>query len=157
MSTTDVPGARAANHDVLAMGCWAEHDDGSLIFVESTEADTVVYSIFDVAITPVIEYRDAMPVTGFQARFSWRPDDDDDDDVKWTWHDKTPFPWERVMEHFPPGTRNASAKATMSAAQRVARSLDLRAEPLRERALARPGQAVGMMERIRNAVEALRG
>jgi hypothetical protein len=27
MSTHDVPGAKAENHDVLAMGCWAEHAD----------------------------------------------------------------------------------------------------------------------------------
>jgi hypothetical protein len=153
MSTTDVPGAKSVNHDVLAMGCWAEHEDGSLIFVESTEGGNVVYSIFDVAAQPIVEYRDAMPEKGFQKRFSWHSKDD----VKWTWHDKTAFPWERVMEHFPPGSRNASAVGTMSAAQRVARSLDLRAEPLRERAVTRPGQAIGMMERIRNAVDALRG
>lgn len=31
MSTNDVPGAKTENRDVLAMGCWAEHEDGSLI------------------------------------------------------------------------------------------------------------------------------
>jgi len=134
------------------MGCWAEHEDGSLIFVESVEAGTVVYSIFDITAVPVVEYRDAMPEKGFQKRFSWRGKGD-----VWTWHDKSPFPWERVMESFPPGTRHASAVATMSAAARVARSLNLRAEPLRERAITVPGEAVGMMQRIRNAVEALRG
>jgi hypothetical protein len=161
MSTNDVPGAIPAHKDKLAMGCWAEHEDGSLIFVESTEADSVVYSIFDVAAVPIVEYRDAMPIKGFQRRFSWSGKDATTTklpaDVKWTWHDKTAFPWERVMEHFPPGSRNASATATMSAAERVARSLDLRAEPLRERALTRPGQAIGMMARIRDAVAALRG
>lgn len=49
MSTNDVPGANPKNADVLAMGCWAEHEDGSLIFVESVEGGTVVYSIFDIA------------------------------------------------------------------------------------------------------------
>jgi hypothetical protein len=150
MSTTDVPGAKAGNHDALAMGCWAEHADGSLIFVESVEASTVVYSIFDIAADPVVEYRDAMPDKGFQRRFSWRAKDD----VKWTWHDKSPFPWDRVMQNFPPGTRHASAGATVSAAERVARSLDLRAEPLRERVVTQPGQALGMMERLRAAVDA---
>jgi len=75
MSTNDVPGAKPENHDVLAMGAWAEHDDGSLIFVEAVEAGTVVYSIFDVQ-DPPVEYRDAMPETGFKERFSWRPGDD---------------------------------------------------------------------------------
>jgi hypothetical protein len=125
MSTTDVPGAKSANNDVLAMGCWAEHEDGSLIFVESVEAGTVVYSMFDVSAEPVVEYRDAMPEKGFAKRFSWLGKND----VKWTWHDKTAFPWERVMEHFPPGSRTASAGATMSTAARVARHPSLRGGP----------------------------
>jgi hypothetical protein len=50
MSTNDVPGARAENHDQLAIGCWAEHDDGSLVLVESTEAGRVIFSVFDLAL-----------------------------------------------------------------------------------------------------------
>lgn len=153
MSTSDVPGARSANADTLAMGCWAEHDDGSLIFVESVESGSVVYSIFDLEPEPVVEYRDAMPEAGFKRRFSFP----NKDGLHWTWHDKTPFPWERVMQNFRPGTRHASAEATMTAAQRVAESLALRAERVRERTVATPaGQAVGMMQRIHNAIDALR-
>ena len=36
MSTNDVPGAKAANGDELAALNWAEHDDGSYIFVLGT-------------------------------------------------------------------------------------------------------------------------
>ena len=159
MSTHDVPGARPENRDVLAMGCWAEHDDGSLILVESVEGGTVVYSIFDVSRDPVVEYRDAMPEAGFKNRFSWKPDADDDDNLVWTWHDKTLFPWERVMRDFPAGTRHASAVAVMTAAERVARSLDLRAGEVRRREYAQPGShrtGRTIMERLRDAVDALR-
>jgi len=38
MSTNDVPGAKAANNDALAMGCWAEHADGSLILMGKQKA-----------------------------------------------------------------------------------------------------------------------
>lgn len=137
MSTNDVPGAKAANRDFLAMGCWAEHDDGSLILVEAVEAGRVIYSIFDIAEDPPVEYRDAMPEPVFKDRYSWRPDTDDDS-IRWTWHDKTPFDWDRVMGQFPSGQRHVSAVAQLSAAQRVARSLDLRAEAVRERQEARP-------------------
>ena len=49
MSTNDVPGANPANRDELAMGAWAEHADGSLIFVESTEGGTCIYEVFDLS------------------------------------------------------------------------------------------------------------
>lgn len=159
MSTNDVPGANPANRDVLAMGCWAEHEDGSLVLVEAVEAGTVVYSIFDVANTPT-EYRDAMPEQTFKDRFSWRPDDDDDaTNIKWVWHDKTAFPWSRVMANFPPGPRQPSAEAHMTAAQRIAESLGLRAGRVRERQQVQPTmqRAAGkIMEGILEAVAALR-
>lgn len=122
MATTDVPGANAANGDALAMGCWAEHADKSLIFVESTEAGRVVYSLFDVSRDPALEFRDAMPEAGFKKAFSW-PNAAGE---KWTWHDKTPFPWDRVMKDFPAGTRVASAGALSTAAQRIADRMGLR-------------------------------
>lgn len=162
MSTHDVPGARPENRDVLAMGCWAEHDDGSLIFVEAVEAGRVVYSIFDVQSDPPVEYRDAMPESVFQDRFSWRPESDDADDdldIRWTWHDKTPFPWERVMADFPAGQRHPSAAAELTAAARVARSLNLRAEQVQARHRDRPTlqrAATTIMRGIREAVEAVR-
>ncbi len=127
MSTHDVPGAKAENKDELTMGCWAEHEDGSLVFVEGVEGGDVVYSMFDVQTDPPVEYRDAMPRDGFVSQFSWPTVDD----IEWTWHDKTSFPWDRVMENFPSGTRAPSAAQTLSAAQRVAQSLDLQAQELR--------------------------
>jgi hypothetical protein len=124
MSTNDVPGANPDNNDELAMGCWAEHTDGSLIFVESTEADRVVYSIFDMSRTPPVEYRDAMPTDTFEDRFSREADEG-----PWTWHDKTPFDWDRVIKAgVPDGVRAAFADHTLNAARRVADSLRLRAE-----------------------------
>lgn len=126
MSTNDVPGAKASNKDELAMGCWAEHEDGSLIFVEGTEGATIVYCIFDVSKEPVVQYRDAMPEASFKSTFSWGPKAAAG--VKWTWHDKTPFDWKRVMSRFPDGQGHASADGTMSAAERVAESLRLRGQ-----------------------------
>jgi hypothetical protein len=128
MSTNDVPGANDDNGDTLHHGCWAEHSDGSLIFVESTEANRVVYSIFDTNRRPFVEYRDAMPVATFEQRFGR-------DSVvgPWTWHDKTPFDWDRVIKAgFPDGVRHAFAADTLSAAQRVAESLQLRGEETRD-------------------------
>lgn len=159
MSTNDVPGFNPRNRDKLAMGAWAEHEDGSLIVVESVEAGTVVYSIFDVARKPPVEYRDAMPEDGFKARFSWRPEDDDDDEnIKWTWHDKTLFPWDRVMRDFPSGVRRVSADDELNAAQRVAESLNLRAEQVRDREIVKPSlqrAATQIMEGIKEAIRSL--
>lgn len=152
MSTHDVPGAKAKNADVLAMGCWAEHTDGSLILVEAVEAGTVVYSIFDVQHD--VEYRDAMPEAGFKTRFSWPTPDD----IEWVWHDKTPFPWSKVMADFPSGSRSPSAVATLTAAQKVAQSLDLQAERVRERHEEVPTEQVAarsIMGRITDAVSRL--
>lgn len=155
MATDDVPGANPANADRLAMGCWAEHADGSLIFVESVEGGSVVYSIFDVAHDPPVEYRDAMPEVGFKKAFSWKAGSTE----HWTWHDKTPFDWMRVMRDFPAGQRHASAAGHMTAAQRVAASLNLRAESVRDRQVEKPTlqrAASKIMEGIKEAIESLR-
>lgn len=123
MSTNDVPGAKTQNKDVLAMGCWAEHEDGSLIFVESVEGGRVVYVIFDMAQTPPIEYRDAVAEKAFKADFSWKGGKD----IKWTWHDKTPFPWERIIDAGGRGGPGyASADHLMTAAEQVAKSRKMR-------------------------------
>lgn len=124
MSTNDVPGANPDNNDELAMGCWAEHDDESLILVESTEGSRVIYSIFDMAKSPPIEYRDAMSTVAFEKAFGR-----DADVGPWTWHDKTPFPWDRVIKAgVPDGVRHVSASDQLSAARRVADSLKLRGD-----------------------------
>lgn len=135
MSTNDVPGAVASNRDELGIGCWAEHEDGSLIFVESTENGRVIYSIFDMRKNgDIVEYRDAMKEKAFKKHFSWKPEADDDEElegIKWTWHDKTPFPWDRVIaEGAKDGPRFTHADQLLSAAEKVARSRELRGVPL---------------------------
>ena len=126
MSTNDVPGSNPANRDELGVGCWAEHEDGSLIFVESTEGGRVIYSIFDTAENPIIEYRDSMAEGAFKKQFSWKPDDGKAKD-RWTWHDKTPFPWDRVIKKGArDGRRDASADDTLTAAARVRKSREIR-------------------------------
>lgn len=155
MSTNDVPGAKSQNNDTLALGAWAEHADGSLIFVESVEAGKVVYSMFDLSRNPPIEYRDAMPEDGFKTQFSWP----NKDDIRWTWHDKTPFDWARVMGQFPSGMKHASAANELSAAARIAESLDLKAEAVRERQYERPTMqraATQIMTGIRTAIAAIK-
>lgn len=149
MSTNDVPGAKTTNNDVLAMGCWAEHSDGSLILVEGVEGGRVIYSIFDTE--KGVEYRDAMSEKGFKDLFSWKPAKTDS--IRWTWHDKTPFAWDRVLGEFSSGQRHVSAQAQLSAAAQVAESLDLRAEKID---VNRVGNARTMLSRLSDAVEAFR-
>jgi len=160
VSTNDVPGANPKNADVLALGCWAEHEDGSLILVESVEAGTAVYSIFDVGQDPPVEYRDAMQEKGFKERFSWTPEKakKDKGTIKWTWHDKTPFPWQKVMRDFPAGQRQVSAGGLLNAAQRVAESLKLRADKVRTRPESPAFQraATKIMEGIKDAILSLK-
>lgn len=123
MSTNDVPGANPSNGDQLGMGCWAEHADGSLIFVESTEGSRVIYSIFDMSKEPPVEYRDAMPESSFKVTFTWDPKGKKSANEKWTWHDKTPFPWDKIIKAgVVDGPRYPSADHLMSAAERVVAS-----------------------------------
>lgn len=165
MSTNDVPGANPANRDVLAMGCWAEHADGSLMFVESTEGDRVIYSMFDMMKSPPIEYRDAIPEATFKSNFSWQPLGTRTHapiaGVKWTWHDKTPFPWDRVIKAGAmDGSRDAFAEHTMSAAERVAESLKLRgaavARDLRHRGQTVSKRSGAIWDKIGRALNELR-
>ena len=139
MSTNDVPGANPANRDELGIGSWAEHQDGSLIFVQGTENDTVVYSMFDLTKQPLIEWRDMMPIGDFEIMFSCsakdihKPvSDSKGRSIKkeqWTWHDKTAFPWDRVIKAGAmSGAKFASAADVMSAAERIAQNLHLRAK-----------------------------
>lgn len=135
MATHDVPGANPANADVLAAGCWAEHEDGSLIYVKGTENDQVVYEIYDLAQDPPVYYQDAMREDAFKKQFSWKPMNPANP-IKWAWHDKTPFPWSRVMKTFDkPTPVHADVHDTLSAAARVAQSLRLRAHKLTEEEL----------------------
>lgn len=125
MSTNDVPGYNPAHNDELAMGCWAEHSDGSLLLVQSTEGGRVVYMMFDVT-DGVTEYRDAMPEKQFKSTFSWSSDKKKITS-KWTWHDKTAFPFDRIIKQgSKDGVHFASAEDQLSAAAKVAKSLKLR-------------------------------
>lgn len=162
MSTHDVPGADPAHNDELAAGCWAEHEDGSLIFVKGTEAGQVVYEIYDVGHDPVVFYQDAMRETAFKSQFSWSaPSASPVAGVQWTWHDKTPFPWDRVMKAYSsPVPVPAEATEQLSAASRIAESLKLRAEKLHEadaRSRVDRLEAKGrsILGRIKEAVEVL--
>lgn len=131
MSTNDVPGANPANKDVLAAGSWAEHADGSLLFVKGGEGGQVVYELYDLAQDPPIYYQDAMREQAFNDAFSHPPTGNSTE--KWTWHDKTPFPWSRVMATFAkPKPTHADVHDQLTAAARVAQSLRLRAQRLTE-------------------------
>lgn len=129
MSTNDVPGANPVNNDILKMGSWAEHEDGSLILVKGTENKQVIYEMYDVAHKPVVFYQDAMLEAAFKKAFSFPPVGNSKE--KWTWHDKTTFPWDRVMDKFnKPIPTEANVEEKLTAAQRVAESLNLRAKNL---------------------------
>lgn len=120
MSTNDVPGANPANNDQLAMGCWAESadHDGSYILVESTENGRVIFLIFDTSRQRTIEFRDAMNEEAFKRRFSWNSSDKS---TRWTWHDKTAFPWDVVIKRGArDGTRPAMAADMIEEAGEVA-------------------------------------
>ncbi len=157
MSTNDVPGAKAANRDELSMGCWAEHEDGSLIFVESSEGNRVVFSLFDMAKKPIMEYRTAMPEVNFKKEFTWDPKDKSS--IKWTWHDKTPFNWDRIIgAGFQEGMRYASAGDVLSAAQRIAERLNISGHDLQRSMHDHKVQSVvpaNIMDKIHRALNEL--
>ena len=159
MATADVPGANPANADVLAAGCWAEHSDGSLMYVKGTEGGQVVYELYDLAQDPPVYYQDAMREQAFKDAFSYPPNGKSAD--KWTWHDKTPFPWHRVMKTFDkPRPVHADVHDTLSAAARVAQSLRLRAQKLQPEEVTHlspqevPKGGRGIADRIQRALDA---
>lgn len=124
MSTSDVPGSNPANGDELKTGCWCEHKDGSRLFVEGMEGGLVTYSMFDLSRRPVIEYRDRMAEADFRQRFA----PDQKANRVWTWHDKTPFPWDDVIKQGAQGgARLAGAADQITLARQIADSLSLRA------------------------------
>jgi hypothetical protein len=160
--TNDVPGANPVNADKLDTGCWAEHDDGSLIFIKGVEGDQVVYEIYDLATDPPVYYQDAMREAEFKKAFSAAPVGTSKD--TWKWHDKSAFPWGKVMKTFDkPRPVNADVHDILSAAARVAQSLRLRAQkltpsdvkPSEEQELPKAGQAI--VERIQKAIGVLFG
>ncbi len=124
MSTNDVPGFNPINNDELCMGVWADHEDGSLMLVQSSEGGRIIYTLFDLSADPPLQYNDTMAEKSFKRTYSW-PDSDD----KWTWHDKSPFPWDQVIDAgVQQGPGYASAEALETAAARVAKSRDLKSK-----------------------------
>jgi hypothetical protein len=159
MSTDDVPGANPVNADKLMSGCWAEHDDGSLLYVKGTEGGQVVYELYDLDQDPPVYYQDAMREEAFKDSFSFPPVGKSAE--RWTWHDKTPFPWSRVMKTFDkPRPMHADVHDQISAAARVAQSLRLRAQRLTSehvgsgapRVVSKGGR--GIIERLQRALDA---
>lgn len=161
MSTNDVPGANPAHQDQLATGCWAEHKDGSLLFVKGTEGGQVVYELYDVMQSPPVYYQDAMLEAAFKKAFSHPPTGTSTE--QWTWHDKTPFPWARVMKTFDkPRPVDADVHDTLSAAARVAQSLRLRAQQLSQEDIEKGVDRVvekgrGILGRLQRALDAFVG
>lgn len=160
MSTNDVPGFKPEHHDELAMGCWAEHADDSLLLVESVEGGYVVYSMFDFADGPILEYRDKMAQGAFEKAFSYDPDKDDDDlNVLWIWHDKTPFPWDRIIDKGArPGLRFARGEDYETVAERIARHRKLHAHKFDyQSAVSKAGSATrAIKDKIQRAIGELR-
>lgn len=158
MATDDVPGANPANKDVLSAGCWAEHSDGSLLYVKGTENQQVVYELYDTLHAPPVHYQDAMREEAFKKQFSYPPIGKSAE--KWTWHDKTPFPWTRVMSALDrPMPQAADVVETLSAAARVAEVLRLRAHSTlkadvegQQGSSATKGRAI--LDRLKDAFEA---
>lgn len=160
--TNDVPGANPANFDSLKTGAWAEHDDGSLIFVKGVEGTKVIYEIYDLAQSPPVYYQDAMLEDDFKKAFSVPPTGTSAE--KWSWHDKTPFVWGKVMKTFDkPRPVSADVHDMLSAAARVAQSLRLRAQKLTPEDVAPATEQTGpkagssIIERIQKAIAVLAG
>lgn len=157
MSSNDVPGSNPANNDVLKMGCWAEHKDGSLIFVKSTEGSRVIFEMFDTSHMPVTVFTDAMPLDDFNKHFSYPTKTAD----KWTWHDKTPFDWNRVIKAGArSGTQLASAADQLVAAARIAQALGLVERQFNPDSVAHMVEklgpkAFGILDKIQGAIETL--
>lgn len=152
MSSNDVPGFNPKNSDSLSMGCWAQHEDGSLILVESVEGNRVIFSMFDRSREPIVEYRDAMPENEFKKRFSFDPNaKGGTQSIRWTWRDKTLFPWDLIIKDGAQvGERPVSAADILTAAQRVADSLNMRAREFK------PSRFDGFRERTIQQVGTLR-
>lgn len=122
MCEHDVPGVGKNANEILAAGCWAEHEDGSLIYVKGTEGGRIIYDIFDLSSDPATYFTDAMPETQFKDFYSW--DSTKTGSIKWTWHDKTPFPWDKVIKNVKkPTPQFVNIDDYVSAAKKVFDSL----------------------------------
>jgi hypothetical protein len=158
MATTAVPGADPRNLDDLSVGCWAEDAKGtSLIHVIGHEGGSVIFQLYDLEQDPPLFYQDAMLEKEFKGFFSVPPIGTSE--VRWTWHDKTTFDWNRVMKRLSMKTPNyADVEDQLTITQKIAQTLGMRGRRLaQEDVTARSGErrdrVVGIMERIADAIE----
>jgi hypothetical protein len=71
----------------------------------------------------------------FKKAFSWKSGEAVTAD-RWTWHDKTPFDWDRVIKAGArPGLKYPSAADQLTAARRVAEALKLKAHAVAKEGL----------------------
>lgn len=157
MATLDVPGANPANKDYLSPLNWAEHEDGSLILVMHVMRDRgeVIFSMFD--LKQDAEYKTVMSISDFERKFSSCKEKlPDDPTEKWTWHDKTPFPYDRLFkrgraeltaDEKPMRVNTISETIDDSATARVGRAINAEAKPLDPTSLVEKSK--GMLGRIR--------
>lgn len=167
MSTPDVPGYNPKNNDKLSKGNWAEHEDGSLIYVtDITPKGKVIFELIDLKNrNNPLKYTHAKDLRDFQKSFSYNPKSSDIDQIKWTWHDKSPFPWEVVMKQLTnPTPLLPDVMDEPNAATKVAQSLQCRlVETLTEKDALEmggltkkegPSTARSIFQRLRDAMNA---
>jgi hypothetical protein len=157
MATQAVPGADPRNLDDLSVGCWAEDKDRtSLIHVIGHEGGSVVFQLYDLHEDPSLYYQDAMMEDEFKDFFSVPPVGSSD--VPWTWHDKTTFPWDRVMKRFSgKAPQYADVQDHLSVAQKIAQKLGLRGKRLAKEEVTpqveqRRNRGMAIIERIAESV-----
>lgn len=155
MATTDVPGANPKNRDALDIGCWAEDDqDTSLLHVVGREHGQVIYQMYD--LTNGMFYQDAMLEQDFKATFSHPPTGQSAE--RWTWHDKTTFPWDRVMKRIDrPVPQHADVMDQLTAAAHVAERLNIEGRRLDDDEVTphveqRRRRGYAIMDRIADAI-----
>ncbi len=161
MSTNDVPGANPVNKDYLDRGAWAEDkDQTSLVHVIGKEAGSVVFQLYDLDENPIIFYQNAMIESEFKDFFSVPPVGTSE--VEWTWHDKTDFPFDRVMKRFSSkASYHADVQEQMSAAKRINAKLKMKAQRLTEADVSAQmdqerGRGLAIIDAIGNALSKIR-
>jgi hypothetical protein len=160
MATDAVPGADPKNLDTLSVGCWAEDaKQTSLVLVVGHEGGSVVFDLYDLDQQPPLFYRDAMIEEEFKRFFSVPPTGKSD--IRWTWHDKTNFPWDRVMKRLSTkAPQHADVEEQLTVAQRVAQKLGLRGRKLAEeditaRSTDRRTRGMAVLEKIADVLGAV--
>lgn len=170
MSTTDCPGYGSASFDKLMRGCWAEHEDGSLIYIKDIdENDRVIFELYELKdkVYPVY-YQHALAKKDFEKTFSFDPKKKKNDKINliWSWHNRTPFPWDKVMKYVDrPVPVAANVEDQVSAVAKVVDSLHIRMREVldRDHVLAEQGlekrpisaSSKTIFQRLRNAMNEL--